>query len=247
MSKYSRKVRGWGALGDYTEHKNKNGRVTSRTRYHEGKAITTRVPREPAYTKPGYQAKGYSPGIFDGALLNVFLVIGGLLLIAAAIGAVFSALNSALEGFWPIARVIACWLLAAGWAATVLHFSFATVERWGYRGWSFWLVTVAQIPLIAAGGFLAYTLVSTSAGAGPYSTQSEILGNALGVGVILMPILLVSLIVFAFRDSKLWLLAIPGAVLAFFVLTIAEVPYLGSLGVILVIYAMVMTRFSFGE
>lgn len=242
MSKYSRKVHRWGALGDYTEHRDKSGRVSSRTRYHEGKAITTRAPREPAHTKLGYGGSSRSGG---GDISGIFFVLVALIGLGAIGGAIFSTVSAALEDFWPIAGAVGTWVLVAAWAATVLHFARSTVERWDPSGVLFWLVTLAQLPLIAAGGFISYALIS---GLGEESTaQRDLIGAATGISILLILVLFVALIVLAFAYSWKWILLIPATLLSVVVLAAFGVADDSFLGIALVLYAAVMTRFSVDE
>jgi len=242
MSKYSRKVRQWGALGDYTEHRDKTGRVSSRTRYHEGKAITTRVPREPAYTQPGYGASSRSGG---GEISGVFFVLVALIGIGAIGGAIFSSVSAALEDFWPIVGAIGAWVLVAAWAATVLHFVRSTIERWDPSGVLFWLVTLAQLPLLTASGLISYALISSLGEES--SAQRDLIGAATGVSILLILVLFACLIGFAFVYSWKWVLLIPAALLSVVVLAAFGVADASLLGVALVLYAAVMTRFNVDE
>lgn len=247
MSKYSRKVRGWGGLGNYTEHRNKKGDVTARTRYHEGKAITTHVPKKPAYTKPGYRGRASQPSGFEMAgasLLTIIFVIGG---IGVGIGFIFNLVNESLTGVWPVIRVIVTWLAVAAWAATVVHLVYATIRRFDYDGgFMTWLTTVSLSLLALLGGLTVLSLVI-----GPDAYQSgPLLSNLSGLGLLasllVYPIALVSVIVFAAMFSKRWLLVILGAVVMFFWLVLA-VPDNGALGVGLtasVLYAALMVRFN---
>lgn len=242
MSKYSRKVRGWGGLGNYTEHRNKKGDVTARTRYHEGKAITTYAPKKPAYTKPGYKAAAYRPSAFDSmasTLLVAVIVIGA---IGVGIGLVFNLVNSALTEVWPVVRIIVGWAAVAAWLATAIHLVHATIRRFEYDGadsFMFWLTTVPLTLLSLMGGAMAAGLAADTA-----VPWLSLLGSL--AGLLMLPVALVPLIVFAFMFSKRWLLVIPGAAIMFFWLVLA-VPDNGVLAIGLTgfaLYAALMVRFN---
>lgn len=239
MSRYSRKVRGWGALGDYTEHRNKNGDVTARTRYHDGEAITTRVPKRPAYTKAGYSAPVPRPSIMASGMVGVLSVAVGILIIGAIVAGIVSVISSALVGFWPIARVIVGWLLMAGWAATVAHFIWKTIQRFSYPNWVVWVRTVFELPFIGLAGLAAFALVAV-----PNDEWNSITSAGFSAAFFIAPVLFVSVIVFAFLDTPKWLWSLVGALVAFIILAVAGFAGLGFSLVALTLYLAVQTRFS---
>lgn len=239
MSKYSRKVRGWGALGDYTEHRNKKGDVTARTRYHNGKAITTRAPKRPSYTKSGYAAPTPRPGLVGTGMVGILSVAIVLVIIGAIVAGVLSVISSALVGFWPIARVILGWVLMAGWAATVLHFVMKTIERFTYPSWMVWAKTILEVPFIGLAGLAAFALVAV-----PNDEANAITGMGFSGAFLITPILLVSVIVFAFLDTPKWLWSLLAALVSFIVLAVAGFAGLGFSVVALALYLAVQTRFS---
>lgn len=206
MSKYSRKVRTWGGLPEHTEHRNKAGKVTARTRYFEGKAITTRRPKAAANTRPGYRRSGSASfGLSNGA--SMFL--GGmvlLILVIAGIGWVIGTVGESLTGFWPIFGVVAAWVLAAGWVLTVAHAVYAGVDRVDEEGYSFLTIVVSagQLVVVVAGGVMATFIVALE------FTAMENLGRFFDYAglsaMLVVPVIVISSIVFAVRGSKLWLL-----------------------------------------
>lgn len=239
MSKYSRRVRGWGGLGNYTEHRNKNGNVTARTRYHNGQAITTRVPQQSAGARSGHRASAARPNFLDRGLSGFLGVAIVLLLIGAAVGAIVSLVGSALEGFWPIARVIVSWLLMAGWAATVVHFILKTIERLRYPNWVAWVRTVCEVPFIGLAGLSAFALVSV-----PTDEWNGITSMGFSGAFLITPVLLVSVIVFAFLDTPKWLWSLLAALVGFIVLAVVGFAGPGFSVIALVLYLAVQTRFS---
>ena len=239
MSKYSRKVRGWGALGNYTEHRNKNGNVTARTRYHEGKAITTRVPKRPEYTRFGYAATAPRPSIMASGMVGLLSIAIVILIIGAIVAGILSVISSALVGFWPIVRVIAGWLLMAGWAATVIHFIWKTVQRFSYPTWVTWVKTVLQVPFIGLAGLAAFALVAV-----PTDEWNGITSAGFSGAFLIAPVLFVSVIVFAFLDTPKWLWSLLGALVAFIILAVAGFAGLGFSLVALALYLAVQTRFN---
>lgn len=239
MSKYSRKVRGWGGLGNYTEHRDKNGNVTARTRYHNGRAITTPAPKRPAYSKPGYRAPVAVPNFLDRGLSGLLGVAIVLLVIGAAVGAIVSLAGSALEGFWPVARVILSWLLMAGWAATVVHFVLKTVERLRYPNWVAWVRTVCEVPFIGLAGLAAFALVAV-----PDGEWNAVASAGFSGAFLITPVLVVSVIVFAFLDTPKWLWSLLAALVGFIVLAVVGFAGPGFSVIALVLYLAVQTRFS---
>lgn len=218
MGKYSRKVRTWGGLPEYTEHRNKSGKVTARTRYYNGKAITTRVPKEPNYTKSGYRPSRSAPSAFDGAVTGVAMFFGVLILIGAGIGWLFSVISEALVGFWPVAGGVIAWTSTALWAIAFVMAVIAALRRFFYEGPSLSAiaVTVGQGLLFAVSFFPAVALVmnpnDVTSDADIWWTNASLLGSfATIIGVV------VCTIVLCFIDTAKWLFLILGMVVLFFV------------------------------
>lgn len=234
MSRYSRKVRGWGALGDYTEHRNKQGNVTARTRYHEGKAITTRVPKRREYSTPAPR-----PGLVGTGLVGILSVAIGIVVVGAVIAGIVSVISSALVGFWPIARVIVSWLLMAGWAATVVHFILKSIDRFRYPNWVTWVRTVCEVPFIGLAGLAAFALVAV-----PDGEWNAVASAGFSGAFLIAPVLVVSVIVFAFLDTPKWLWSLLAALVGFIVLAVVGFAGPGFSVIALLLYLAVQTRFS---
>lgn len=215
MGKYSRKVKTWGALPEHTAHRNKQGKVTSRTRYHNGKAITTRVPKEPAYTKPGYRGAGFSLGDTGGTVLTVGIIV---ILLAAGIGWVANLVGGALVGFWPIAGSIIAWAAAAAWAISLVMAVLSAVSRFTYNGPDFgsFAATIGQGFLFALSFFSAVALVMNPV---PMDSPAELWWSNAGIVAALGTSIAVALsaIVLCFVSGFRWLFLLLGMALTFFV------------------------------
>lgn len=204
MSKYSRKVKTWGALPEFTEHRNKKGQVTARTEYFEGKAYTVRVPRHKTSASERAAIRRHQRAVNDlftlGPGVKAALYIGSaIILLLAGIGWVVNQVATALAGFWPVFGSILAWAALAGWGISLLVAAFATWKR----GLAADSVTYAVLQGL---GLAAVSLAAIVPLTGFDRYENSAFSSWVTLsGLVAVLIAVVSGIVFAFRYDKRWL------------------------------------------
>ncbi len=214
MGKYSRKVRTWGALPEFTEHKNKQGKVSSRTSYFEGKARTVRVPQyrtgnSGQNTRGGSSVGSFALGAGASSVLGIGIV---LILLIAGIGWVFNLVAGALEGFWPILGSALGWTALAASIVTVPVLGIAVGKRILYDGASFGNIVSPIAQLLALFPMWFCSIVAVI-GLDRFSGSTSILSSwvtVLAIALVLFTV--VSSIVFGFMYGKGWFWLSPAAI-----------------------------------
>lgn len=254
MSKYSRKVRTWGGLKDYTEHRNKAGNVTARTTFWGGKAHTSYTRhhkgsgsvgidgmKNPSRSRSGSSGMAPLSPFASGAIA----VLIALILIGAGIAWVVNAIAQSMTGVWPVIGTILCWASLAAWVGTVVHFVFAAIRRFYYDGpgdFRVWLTTIPQGILALMGGFVAFALVlNPKTSNGGFETFLD--GFSTLSALAIYPVSLVALIVFSAVFTRKWLFVLLGGIPIAIILA-ATTGVFGFLFPAFVFYAVLMTRFS---
>jgi hypothetical protein len=237
VGKYSRKVKTWGALPEFTEHRNKKGQVTARTTYFEGKAYTTRVPGARQRSASDRAAARRQ----DRAIRDLFTIGPGattaiyagsaLILLIAGIGWVANLAAGALSGFWPILGSALGWMALATTIVSIPLLGVAVGRSILSRGVTFSAVAsaIGQLPILF---MMLFSSIVALIGLDRFDGSNSALLSWVAVFAIALTLFtVVSAIVFAFRYGKRWLWLAPAAIV--FAVACAFFTPLGVAGAVL--------------